>query len=101
MKIFRSLFAKQQPDLRQVVTKDQEQQSHEHRYHGADGHLIAQPCAEGDRPAEQRYGRAEPQQHRPQYRIPIFLRLTALGVKADEMQCQNKQRQAEHSGGTR
>ena len=89
------------PDLRQVVTKDQEQQSHEHRYHGADGHLIAQPCAEGDRPAEQRYGRAEPQQHRPQYRIPIFLRLTALGVKADEMQCQNKQRQAEHSGGTR
>ena len=65
------------------------------------GHLIAQPCAEGDRPAEQRYGRAEPQQHRPQYRIPIFLRLTALGVKADEMQYQNKQRQAEHSGGTR
>ena len=31
----------------------------------------------------------------------MFLRLTALGVKADEMQRQNKQRQAEHSGGTR
>ena len=90
------------PELRQVVAEDEKQQSHEHRRHGADVHLIAQSRAECERSAEQRDRRAEPQHHRPQHRIYILsLCVAALGVGADEMQRQNQQRQAEHRGGTR
>ena len=85
------------PELRQVVAEDEKQQSHEHRRHGTDVHLIAQSRAERERSAEQRDCRTEPQHHRPQHRIHILpLCVAALSVGADEMQRQNKQRQAEH-----
>lgn len=89
------------PYLRQIVAEDKEQQPHEHRHHGADVHFIAQPRAKRERTAKQRHRGTDPQHHRPQHRIHIPVRPVALGVKADEVQRQNKQRQAEHRGGTR
>ena len=84
------------PYLRQIVAEDKEQQPHEHRHHGADVHFIAQPRAKRERTAKQRHRGTDPQHHRPQHRIHIPVRPVALGVKADEVQRQNKQRQAEH-----